>query len=63
MRDYLKGEVQPLADNLVGEFGDRPRTPRPHTLTLTDLEDFSLSLPWGRLDEVEIAFRITSTTK
>ena len=63
VRDYLKGEVQPLAENLVGEFGDRPRTPRPHTLTLTDLEDFSLSLPWGRLDEVEIAFRITSTTQ
>ena len=63
VQDYLKGEMQPLADNLVGEFGDRPRTPRPYTLTLTDLEDFKLSLPWGRLDEVEISFRITSTTK
>ncbi len=64
VRDYLKGEVQPLADNLVGEFGDRPRTPRPkYTLTLTDLEDFKLSLPWGRLDEVDISFRIVSTVK
>ena len=57
---YLAGEVEPLAENLVGDLDDQPMPTRGPRKIVTpkfrNLENFKLRLPWGRLDEVDISF-------
>jgi hypothetical protein len=57
---YLLEQVKPLVENLIGDVTEPGVHPiRPGPLAVRDVADFTLKLPWGRLDEVEIAFHLT----
>lgn len=64
---YLVGELKPLAESLAADFTAQPwRLPGPSGrrstvgLTVKDIEGFALTLPWGRMLEAEIQFRLSA---
>lgn len=57
---YLIDQVKPLVENLIGDVIEpRARPVKAGPLAVRDVAEFKLKLPWGRLDEVEIAFHLT----
>ena len=62
MQEYLTGEVKPLAESLVSDFGGPlARAARAgEVATVRDIDQFRLTLPWRRLSDVEIRFSIVT---
>jgi Protein of unknown function (DUF4127) len=62
MQEYLTGEVKPLAESLVSDFGGPlARAARSgEVATVRDIDQFHLTLPWRRLADVEIHFDIVT---
>jgi len=56
---YLIEQVKPLVENLISDVG-AARKLKPGPNAVRDVNDFTLKLSWGRLDEVEIAFTLTA---
>ncbi len=55
---YLIEQVKPLVENLISDVG-AARKLKPGPNAVRDVNDFTLKLSWGRLDEVEIGFTLT----
>ena len=67
VEQYLVGELKPLAESLAADFTAQPwRLPGPSSrrstvaLAVKDIEGFALTLPWGRMLEAEIQFRLSA---
>ncbi len=56
---YLIEQVKPLVENLIIDVGAARRL-KPGPNAVRDVNDFTLKLLWGRLDEVEIGFTLTA---
>jgi hypothetical protein len=56
---YLMEQVKPLVENLISDVGAARRL-KPGPNAVRDVNDFTLKLSWGRLDEVEIGFTLTA---
>jgi hypothetical protein len=55
----LLEQVKPLVENLISDVGAARRL-KPGPNAVRDVNDFTLKLSWGRLDEVEITFTLTA---
>jgi hypothetical protein len=55
---YLSDEVKSLVENLIGDVSEAKRM-KPGPNAVRDVTDFTLKLPWGELDDVEISFGLT----
>jgi hypothetical protein len=56
---YLIEQVKPLVENLISDVG-AARKLKPGPNAVRDVNDFTLKLSWGRLNEVEIGFTLTA---
>jgi hypothetical protein len=57
---YLADQVKPLVENLIGDVTEPSTRPvKAGPISVRDVDDFKVKLPWGRLDEVEITFHLT----
>lgn len=56
---YLVEQVKPLVENLITDVGAARRL-KPGPSAVRDVNDFTLKLLWGRLDDVEIGFTLTA---
>jgi hypothetical protein len=56
---YLIEQVKPLVENLISDVG-AARKLKPGPNAVRDVNDFTLKLSWGRLDEVEVGFTLTA---
>jgi Protein of unknown function (DUF4127) len=56
---YLIEQVKPLVENLISDVGAAQRL-KPGPNVVRDVNDFTLKLSWGRLDDVEIGFTLTA---
>lgn len=60
MQEYLAGEVKPLAESLVSDFAASATKSGRHAgrVPLTDIDGFTLTLPWRTLADPEIRFTL-----
>ncbi len=67
LEKHLAGEIKPLAESLTADFAAEAwRLPAPAgrrssvALTVKDIDQFAVGLPWNRLSEVELGFTLLS---
>jgi hypothetical protein len=56
---YLVDQVKPLVENLIADVG-AARKLKPGPNAVRDVNDFTVKLLWGRMDDVEIGFTLTA---
>jgi hypothetical protein len=56
---YLIEQVKPLVENLISDVS-AARKLKPGPNAVRDVNDFTLKLSWGRLEDVEIGFTLTA---
>ena len=60
IESYLTEQIKPLVESLISDVGAEWRPQKAGPVTVRDVKDFKLRLPWGRLDEVEVTFTLTA---